>query len=668
MSTAFRTLSMGVGSFDKSKSSFHDVFKPTAAGSSAQPSSSSKTEKAAQSTPIAASLPDELDFFAPKAKKEAASSAEASSSTASAVTAKKRKRTSASSSNATPLDSTTLKPFLRAHRINITCSSPDYPLPLVSWDEAITRSTDMPSWLIDELQAERGWDLTPIQRAALPVAMNGRDLLAMAPTGSGKTLAYLVPLLHRTLRGDGKKEGGHGPRAVILSPTRELATQIYDEARRLLRARPEEEFASAGKKGGKKNKVKMEQTEGGLRVSLLTGGDQIRPIAAAESEGEPKVAPSTSGGRGASFDLVIATPLRLLQATEQEGWSLSNVVDVVLDEADTLLGSSSAFLPQVDSLLSLCTRSSGVRKSLFTATLPSSVETLARSLLAPDHVRLIVGRKDASSGDVEQSLRFVGSEEGKLLELRSMAKSGGITPPTLLFVQTIERAKDLLSELAYDGLRVDAIHSDRSRSEREGVLRSFKQGKVWLLICTEVMARGLDFKGVDLVINYDLPTSTESYVHRVGRTGRAGRRGRAVSFFTKEDVGGLRSILNLIKQSVAGNEEELRGLVPAFLLDGGVEALAAKAKGGSGAAASKKARKKLKTRPVQRQAIAEASGSRRLEEDRKERREGRRLPEKVKEKERRAAARAQRENGKQRKKGKRSAADHEEEASDSDDE
>lgn len=281
-----------------------------------------------------------------------------------------------------------------------------------------------------------------------------------------------------------------------------------------------------------------------------------------------------------------------------------SVSQVVLDEGDTLL--SEAFLKQTDQILSLCT-SASLQKSLFSATLPSSIETLSKTFLSPDHVRLIVGSSNSSSSDVFQEVKFTGSEEGKLMELRSMIKMGGLKPPALLFVQSIERAKDLYEELIYDGLRIDVIHSDRNRRERESVISSFKRGEVWLLICTEVLSRGLDFKGVELVINYDFPTSVESYIHRIGRTGRAGRQGSAVTFFTKEDAPYLRSVMNLIK---ASNPDAVARL-PEYLLQL--------------PKSSKKEKKKLKRTTVQRQGVAEASGSRKAEVDARERKEGRRV-------------------------------------------
>ncbi|PWN22444.1 P-loop containing nucleoside triphosphate hydrolase protein [Microstroma glucosiphilum] len=601
MSAAFRALSLGVGSFDKSRFGPQvDVFdrQERQDQGSQQPSS-----VAGPST-----LPAELDFFGSSSGSNAKGLPSAHSVRSGAdgdigeelkKSNKKRKRELAAK-QVPSLDSTTLKAYLRKHRLNI--SGTDFPRPLVSWAEAGQRY-GIPDWMISELES-RGWDLTGVQRAALSIAFERRDLLAMAPTGSGKTLAYLLPLVHqiykdRAARAGSKKAPSPGPRALILSPTRELATQIYDETRRLLQASPEGQEEAARSRPGA---IVGKKASKGVRIALLTGGERIRAVEEAEKE-------ASTGGQGAKFDVLISTPLRLVQAVEVEGWSLANVTQVILDEADTLL--SAAFLKQTDLLLSLCT-SPSLQKSLFSATLPSSVETLSKSFLAPDYIRVIVGAKDSSSEDVSQKLKYVGTEEGKLLELRTMLKMGEVKPPTLLFVQSIERAKDLYNELVYDGLRIDTVHSDLSRTQREGVISSFKRGEIWLLICTEVLSRGLDFKGVELVLNYDFPLSTESYIHRIGRTGRAGRKGRAVTFFTKEDAPNLRSILNIIKQS--NPEAATEGNIPQYLLNL--------------PKVGRKEKRRLKRKVVERQSVGEASGSRVKELDEKERREGRRLMEK----------------------------------------
>lgn len=202
----------------------------------------------------------------------------------------------------------------------------------------------------------------------------------------------------------------------------------------------------------------------------------------------------------------------------------------------------------VDEVLGHCT-SPDLKRYLFTATLPSSLEEIARGLGAGDGIRVVVGLKDAATTLISQSLSFTGTETGKLLALRTAITSGQLTPPTLIFVQSISRANDLFHELVYDGIHVDVIHSERTPAERERVVKEFREGTVWVLICTELMSRGMDFRGVDLVVNYDFPTSVQSYVHRIGRTGRAGRPGKAITYFTNEDAPYLKMIANVMRTS-----------------------------------------------------------------------------------------------------------------------
>nr|XP_023025593.1 probable ATP-dependent RNA helicase DDX52 [Leptinotarsa decemlineata] len=163
-------------------------------------------------------------------------------------------------------------------------------------------------------------------------------------------------------------------------------------------------------------------------------------------------------------------------------------------------------------------------------------------------VRVTVGQRNAATDLVDQELLFVGNEQGKLLAFRDLVTKG-LSPPVLVFVQSKERVQQLFNELIYDSINIDAIHANRTQLQRDNTVRSFREGRIWVLICTELMARGIDFKGVNLVINYDFPPSAISYVHRVGRAGRAGRRGKAVTFFTTEDTANLRSIAHVLKDS-----------------------------------------------------------------------------------------------------------------------
>ncbi|EST08623.1 Helicase, C-terminal [Kalmanozyma brasiliensis GHG001] len=492
-------------------------------------------------------VPDGLDFFGSAAKAKSTTSAVEREERLSKKDGKRKAEDESSDSEAEadeqaadepPVTKATLSTFLKANKIKL--KGTDVPLPMASWSELETRFNVQP-WLRTNLD-KWGWSVpTAIQRGAMPVLLANRDLLAGAPTGSGKTLAFLLPLLHH-LRAPSKKETF---RAVIVSPTRELAQQIHDQLRRLSDGR-------------------------NFRICVLTNTADFSSL-------------SQEPSKRKKFDILISTPLRLVHAVEKEEVELGNVRHLVLDEADRLL--EEGFLEQTDSILAACTHPD-LRKALFSATLPAGVEEMARTFMV-DECRVIVGTKDSATETIQQELLFVGSEDGKLHALRSLITEGGLKPPVLLFVQSIERAKDLFHELVYDGLHVDVIHSERPKVQREGVISAFKRGDVWVLICTELMARGIDFKGVQLVINYDFPQSVQSYIHRIGRTGRAGRQGRAITYFTKEDAGHLKTVVNVMRQS--GCE------VPEWMV---------KLKG-----PGKKERKKLKQRAPERKEIRTSAAS-----------------------------------------------------------
>ena len=370
-----------------------------------------------------------------------------------------------------------------------------------------TYSPQMPSCLLDNLIQSGFMSPTPIQMQAVPLLMEGRDVLCCAPTGSGKTAAFVLPIL--SLLGGPRRVGF---RALVLTPTRELAAQIHREFVRL----------SQGVK---------------LGILLLTK---------ASSAGQ-----ACAPAGALRLDILVATPKRLLSllSADPPGVSLRAVRWLVLDEADKLFETESRqpFVEQISAVLSACSHPD-ISMGLFSATLPDKLDEWCRAHL-PNHVRVTVGVRNSACSLVRQELKFVGSEEGKLLAVRQMVRGGDLAPPVLVFLDTVDRARDLMRELVYDGINVDVIHSERTQAQRDNVVKAFRAGKLWVLIATELVARGMDFKGVNMVINFDMPSSLISYIHRVGRTGRAGRPGRAVTFFTEGDITNLRGIATAIQQS-----------------------------------------------------------------------------------------------------------------------
>lgn len=454
-------------------------------------------------------------------------------------------------------------------RMRIRVEGDDVPHPCATFDELMRcgeeADVDDARWysrqfLLRNVEASRYKEPTAIQMQAIPAMLLRRDTLAVAPTGSGKTAAFLLPTLALLARSDGttKRQSGAGPRSLLLAPTTELAAQLFREAERL-------------RHGGGRH----------LRRCVLLNRARAAGLLQSAGPNEEK--------RHAAYDVDIAvsTPMRvvhLIRGGQAEDGahvvklSLARLEVLVLDEADKLFDLD--FVEQMDEILSACGdgRSAGGKRprlvrAMFSATLPQHVEQLARTVLQRP-IRIVVGARGGSNTDIEQHLLFVGREHGKVMAVRQLLTSGRaaggssevlgtgaavgsgaacppVRPPVLIFVQSKDRADELFAEIVYDGFNVACVHSGVAKKAREKILRDFRLGRIWVVIATELMGRGLDFKGVSCVINYDLPLSTVAYVHRVGRTGRAGRRGLAVTLFTESDMRGalLRPIANVAKLS-----------------------------------------------------------------------------------------------------------------------
>lgn len=397
------------------------------------------------------------------------------------------------------------KTLRKSYKGNIT--GDDIPLPIGSFEDLITRFS-FDKRLLNSLIENHFTEPTPIQCEGIPLALHKRDLLACAPTGSGKTLAFLIPLLQQII----EEKDTIGLKGLIVSPTKELANQIFTECSRI------------------SHKIFLDRKRP-LQVALLS-----KSLSA-------KLKNKVINDK--KYDIIISTPLRLIDVVKNEALDLSKVRHLIFDEADKLFDKT--FVEQTDDILSSCT-DPNLRKAMFSATIPSSVEEIANSIML-DPIRVIIGHKEAANSNIEQKLVFCGNEEGKLIAIRQLVQEGEFKPPIIIFLESIQRAKALYHELMYDRMNVDVIHAERTPTQRDMIIQRFKSGELWCLICTDVLARGIDFKGVNLVINYDVPRTAQAYVHRIGRTGRGGRSGKAVTFYTKQDSLGIKPIINVMKQS-----------------------------------------------------------------------------------------------------------------------
>lgn len=395
-------------------------------------------------------------------------------------------------------------------RLDTKVKGDDVPLPIGSFQDLKGRF-NLHSHLLRNLTRQNFNKPTAIQSEAIPIMLHGRDIVACAPTGSGKTLAFAIPVVQAL-----KQHENKGIRCIVVTPTKELSTQIYAEFVKLSRGRD-------------------------LNICVLNKSQASKFSKAAEAAAEEGL----SSSKMRKYDILISTPLRLLSLTNTGKLDLSHVEHIVLDEVDKLF--EQGFIEQTDSIIEQCT-SPRLRKALFSATIPSGVEEIANNIMVSP-VRVIIGKKEGASTTIDQNIVYAGNEHGKLVAIRTMLQQGELTPPAIIFVQSIQRAKALYHELIYDRVNVDVIHGERTQTQRDKVIERFKNGDIWVLICTDVLARGIDFRGVSLVINYDVPESAQAYVHRIGRTGRAGRTGKAVTFYTKEDKVAIKSVVNVMKQS-----------------------------------------------------------------------------------------------------------------------
>lgn len=360
----------------------------------------------------------------------------------------------------------------------------------------------LPDWIQSSISLSGFKTPTAVQQQVIPVIAAGHDVIAQAQTGSGKTLAYLIPTLVIL-----QKPGKDLARALIVAPTRELAHQIDREANHLL--------VHCSKQ---------------FRVKLVDNlAENVKRV-----------------------DIAIATPLRLVQVLKDGQLSLRDTRIAIFDEADKLLDMGMS--EQIDEIISvrMKERESGNRSfqiCFFSATLPPKIVDLATSAMV-EPVRVTVGPSmSAACPNITQKLVFTGNEEGKIISFKQLVMNGELSPPALIFVNSKERANQLCSELLMRGILADSIHAGRSKAERDRTVEAFRQGKIWALVATDVLARGLDFKAVEMVINFDLPASCVEYIHRIGRTGRAERKGTAITFFTIADKPKLRKIANVVRNS-----------------------------------------------------------------------------------------------------------------------
>jgi len=352
--------------------------------------------------------------------------------------------------------------------------------------------------ILDAVKAHGYETPTPVQQQAIPVALDKKDLLVSAQTGTGKTAAFVLPMLQR-LAQDKKNSDRHLLRGLILVPTRELAMQVGESVVTYGKNLP---FRSVNLYGGKKISTEKERLEKGV-------------------------------------DIIVATPGRLFEHIQEGNLKLDNINFFVLDEADRML--DMGFINEIRAISEVMPK--GRQTYMFSATFTPKVVNLGKSLLRKPKI-IEVARQNKTAETIEQRVHFVNSDM-KIDLLAYMIGSQNFQQ-VLVFTRTKDGTDNIAKELSEAGLPATAIHGDITQAKRTKALKQFKEGKFRVLVATDVAGRGLDIKDMDYVINYELPSVPEDYVHRIGRTGRAGKKGLAISLVSAYDVAYLFEIEKLI--------------------------------------------------------------------------------------------------------------------------
>lgn len=364
-------------------------------------------------------------------------------------------------------------------------------------------SLNLDPHILRAIEEEGYTEPTPIQAQAIPQVLAGRDLMAMAQTGTGKTAAFTLPLLQLLLphASNSASPARHPIRALILAPTRELAIQVEKSVETYSKHVP-------------------------LRSTVVFGGVDIKLQKPALAKG---------------VEILVATPGRLLDHVESRNLLLNQVQILILDEADRML--DMGFMPDLKRILTLLPKQR--QTLLFSATFSDDIKKLAQDFLA-NPVTVEAERRNTAAETVKQSVLMV-DHDNKFSVLADLIRSSGVKQ-VLVFTRTKLTAAQLARKLDREGIPADAIHGDKTQLERIKALDAFKEGKITALVATDVAARGLDIDQLPLVVNYELPTNAEDYVHRIGRTGRAGASGEAISLVDDEEERRLVEIEKLLKR------------------------------------------------------------------------------------------------------------------------
>jgi ATP-dependent RNA helicase DDX52/ROK1 len=350
---------------------------------------------------------------------------------------------------------------------------------------------------------------TPIQSSVIPILKEKKNIIASSETGSGKTLSYLIPIIHNSYVNKIKSLDQN--KAIIILPTKELCKQIYNEA--LIFSN----YYSS-------NKVKVKYVNKSMLESARTNFENFLE----------------------NNDIFLATPKTALDLLQLENKILTEkLLYLILDEADKFF--DLGFIEIVDEILYELKDKHQTVKGFFSATLVPEIEEIITTHIL-NSIKISIGSSRAPARSINQKFIYCTSEEGKIIGIRNLFKDG-FEPPMLIFVEGIHKLQYLYDQIKFDMPKTSFLHSKMSKQEREDVVKKFRLGEIWILMCTDLLARGIDFKNVKTVLNFDCPYNPVNYIHKIGRTGRAGKSGKAFTFVIDDDISKLRNLSKMLGDS-----------------------------------------------------------------------------------------------------------------------
>ena len=400
-------------------------------------------------------------------------------------------------------------------KLNLTSSSYDEINPLVSFKE-IQKECKLRLIFPEIIEKKYNYiNPSPIQSIVIYLLIKNKNIIASSETGSGKTFSYLIPIVHNSFLNKLKEKPN---KVLIILPTKELAKQIFNDVILFSKYYCE----------GCKDEIKVKYVNKGMIISIEKDYNKFLM----------------------NNDIFIATPkniLNLINICNED--LIDKLIYIIIDEADKFF--DNGFIELIDEILNKVSNKKNITKAFFSATVLDNIGEIITTHIF-DSLKISIGKNNIPARHINQEFIYCTNEEGKLIGIRNLLHEK-IEFPILIFVEGRNKLKSIYENIKFEIPKISFIHSKMSKKERENQIEKFREGETWILLCSDLLSRGIDFKNVKTVINFDCPYRPVNYIHRIGRTGRAGKQGRAITFIIDNDVQKLKSISKMINNMIENN-------------------------------------------------------------------------------------------------------------------